>query len=90
MMKPVSPMGIHLKLNATQFKQLTQTQKHPLYHLYAHPKTTQKHESHNLHNNDYTIIIISDPDITPEECKKNSWTFTLPSPHHTAVPEKIT
>ena len=41
-------------------------------------------------NNDHTHIIISDLDITPEECKTKSNTFTLPSPHNTSVLEKTT
>ena len=44
-----------------------------------------------LHNNEHTNIIISDPDITPAQCKLKitSNTFTLPLFHTTSDPEKI-
>ena len=64
-------MGTHLKLHATQLKQLTQTKTHPLhdFNAYSHPPRNMK--STIFHNNDHTNIIILDPDITPEECKEN-------------------
>ena len=41
-----------------------------------------------FYNNEHINIIISKPDITPEECKKTSNIFTLPSPCNTSVLEK--
>ena len=40
-------MDIHLKLHATQLKQLTQTETHPLHDLNAYINLP-KYESHNL------------------------------------------
>ena len=39
---------LNFKLYATQLKQLSQTQTHPLRNLNAHFRSIQKHESHNL------------------------------------------
>ena len=41
-------------------------------------------------NEQNTPTLSSQLDIIPEKCKKNSNTFTLPSPHNTSVPEKTT
>ena len=43
-----------------------------------------------FHNNEHTNIIISKPDITPEDVEKTLNTFTLPSPHNNSVLEKTT
>ena len=71
----VLPMDTHLKLHATQCKQLTQTQTHPLHDLNAslNPPRNMKAMtiSKQFHNNEHTNIIISEPDITPEECREN-------------------
>ena len=40
-----------------------------LHHLTF--RSIQKHKSPTFHNNDHINIIISDPDITPDECKEN-------------------
>ena len=88
-MKTVSglPMGIHLKLHATTLKQPTQTQT-PLHNLNAHSDPPRNMKTTLFYSNEYTNIIISDPDITSEECKKISNTFTPTSHHYTSVPEK--
>ena len=63
----VLPMGTYLKLYAMQLEQLTQTETHPLLNLnaYSDPPTNMKAEI--FHKNNYTNIIISEPDIKPEE-----------------------
>ena len=71
--KPVSglSMGIHLKLPATQLKQLTRTQTQILLDLNAHSDSPRNMKSAIFHNNDHTNTIISDLDITPEEGREN-------------------
>ena len=45
----VLPMDTHLKLHASQLKQLTQTQTYPLHNLNAYLRiSVKKYESHNL------------------------------------------
>ena len=86
----VFPMATQLKLHATELKQLTQTQTHPLHDLNAYSDLSRNMKATIFHNNKHTNIIISDPNITPEECRENRNTLTLPSPHNTSVLEKTT
>ena len=60
-------MQTHLKLHATQLKQLTQT--HPLHDLNAHSDPPRNMKATIFHN-ERTSIIIFHPDITSEECKE--------------------
>ena len=64
-------MDIHLKLHATQLKQLSQTQTHSLHDLNAYLNPLRNMEAAIFHNNEHTNIIISKPDITPGNCRKN-------------------
>ena len=61
----------HLKLHATQLKQLTQTQTNPLHDLNAYLNPPRYIKATIFHNNKHTNIIILKPDITSEECKEN-------------------
>ena len=70
-MKPRSFLDIHLKLHATQQKQLTQTQTHSLHDLNAYLDPPRNIKATIVHNNKHTNIIISKPDITPEEYREN-------------------
>ena len=63
-------MDAHLKLDATQHKQLTQTQRYPLHDLNAYSDLPRNIKATIFINNEYTNIIISEPDITPEECRE--------------------
>ena len=63
-------MDTHLKLHATQLKQLTQTQTHPLHDLNASLNPPRNMKATIFQNNEHTNII-SEPDITPEECREN-------------------
>ena len=67
----VLPMDMHLKLHATQLKQLTQIQTYPLHDLNAYLNLPKNMKAIIFHNNEHTNIIISKPDITPEECREN-------------------
>ena len=64
-------MDIHLKLHATQFNQLTQTQTHPLHVLNTYSDSPRNMKASIFHSNEHTNIIISEPDVTPEECREN-------------------
>ena len=64
----VLPMDIHLKLHATQLKQPSQIQTHPLHDLNTYLNPSRNMEAAIFHNNEHTNIIISEPDITPEKC----------------------
>ena len=64
-------MDTHLKLHATQLKQLTQTQTHPLNDLNAYINPPRNMKATIFYNNEHTNIIISKPDITSEECREN-------------------
>ena len=66
----VLPMDTHLKLYATQLKQLTQTQTHPLDDLNAYSDPPRKMKATIIYNNECTNITISQPNITPEECRE--------------------
>ena len=66
------------------------TQTHPLHDLNAHSDPPRNMKATIFYKNKHTNFIISDPGITPEECKKTSNTFTLPSCHNTSVAKKIT
>ena len=63
-------MDTHLKLHATQLKQLTQTQTHPLHDLNAYLNSSRNMKAKIFHNIEHTNIIISKPDIIPEESEK--------------------
>ena len=63
-------MDIHLKLYATQLKQPSQTQTHPLHDLNAYLNPPRNMEAAIFHNNEHTKIIISEPDITPGKCRE--------------------
>ena len=63
-------MDTHLKLYPNQLKQLTKVQTHPLHDLNAYSDPPRNIKVTIFHNNEYTNIIISKPDITPEECKE--------------------
>ena len=67
----VLPMDIHLKLHATQLKQLTQTQTHLLYIVNAYLDLLRNMKTTIFHNNEHTNIIISKPGITHEKCTEN-------------------
>ena len=58
------------------------------FNVHLHPPRNMKVTI--LHNNEHTNIIISDPDITPEQYKLNitSNTFTLPLPDTTSISRK--
>ena len=45
--------------------------KHTLYMILMHIQIHRKNESHIFRNNEYTNIIISEPEMTHEECSKN-------------------
>ena len=64
-------MDTHLKLHATQLKQPTLTQTHPLYELNAYSDPPRNMKVTIFHNNEHTNIIISDPNITTEESREN-------------------
>ena len=64
-------MDTHLKLLATQLKQLTQTQKHSLRNLNAHSDPPRNMKAIIFYNNKRINIIISKLNITPEECREN-------------------
>ena len=64
----VLPMNTHLKLHATQLKQLSQTQTHSLHDLNAYINPPRNMKVTIFCNNERTNIIISKSDITTEEC----------------------
>ena len=64
-------MDTYLKLHATQLKQLTQTQTHPLHDLNAYFNLPRNMKAIIFHNNKHANIIISKQDITSEECREN-------------------
>ena len=66
----VLPMVTHLKLFATQPKQLTQTQTHFSHDLNAHSNSPGIVKLTIFHNNEHTNII-SNSDIIPDYCKEN-------------------
>ena len=65
----VFPMDTHFKLYATQFKPLTQTQTHSLLDFNAYSDPHRNIKATIFHDNEH-ISIISEPNITPEECKE--------------------
>ena len=70
-------------------EQLTQTETNPLHDLNAHFNPPRNMKVTILHSNERTNINISDPDVTPEDCKENLQnTATLPSLHNVSVLEK--
>ena len=64
-------MDTHFKLHATRLKQMTQTQTHPLHDFNAYINLPRNMKATIFHNNEHTNIIISKPEITPEECREN-------------------
>ena len=64
-------MDTHFKLHATQLKQLTQIQTHPLHDFNAYSDPPRNMKTTIFYNNEHTNIIISKLDITPEECREN-------------------
>ena len=87
----VLPMNTHLKLHATQLKQLNQIQTHPLHSdLNAYLNLPRNMKATIFHNNEHTNIIISKPDITPEKCRENLEHIYTIIIHNTSVLEKTT
>ena len=64
-------MDTHLKLYTTQVKQLTQTQTHPLHDLNAYINLPRNMKTTIFNNNELTNIIVTKPEITPEEFREN-------------------
>ena len=64
-------MNTHLKLHASQLKQLIQTRTHPLHDLNAYLNPPRNMKATIFHNNEHINIIISKPAITPEKCREN-------------------
>ena len=83
-------MDTHLKLYATQFKQLTQTQTHPLHNLNAYLNLSRNMKATIFHNNEHTNHHLKSRHNTWRNVEKTSNTFTLSSPHNTSVLEKTT
>ena len=79
----VLPTDTHLKLHATQLKQLTQTQTHSLHDLNAYPDPIRNIKATIFHNNEQTNIIISESDIPPEKCGENLLTHL--NYHHLTI-----
>ena len=69
--KVLLPIDIHLKLHATQLKQLTQTLTHPSHDLNAYLNLPRNMKATIFHKTEHTNIIISKPDITTDECREN-------------------
>ena len=88
----ILPMHTHLKLHATQLKQLTQTQTHPLHDLNAYSDLPRNMKTTIFHNNKHTNITISKLDITPKECRKNlkHIHITIISQHLVLEKKKVT
>ena len=63
-------MDTHLKLHATQLKQLIQTQTNCLHDFTAYSDPPRNMKAKIFHNNKHTNII-SNPNITIDECRKN-------------------
>ena len=80
-------MDTHLKLHATQLKQLTQTQTHPLHDLNAYLNPPKNIKATIFYNNEQTNIILKS-EKQLRNVEKTSNIFTLPSPHNTSVLEK--
>ena len=56
-------MDTHLKLHATQLKQLTQAKTHSLHELNANSDPPKHTKATKFHNNEHTNNIISKLDI---------------------------
>ena len=67
----VLPVDTHFKLHSTQLKQLIQTQIHPLHDHNAYSNPPRNMKATIFDSNEHANIIISKPDITPEECREN-------------------
>ena len=63
--------GHSSQLHATQLKQLTQKQKHPLHDFNTYSDPPRNIKITIFHNNEKINIVISEPNITIEECRKN-------------------
>ena len=72
-------------VNMPQLKQLTQIQTHPLHDLNAHSDPPTNTKATIFHNNDHINIIISEPNITPEECRKKPQAHL--QYHHLTIPQ---
>ena len=77
-------MDTHLKLHATQLKQMTQTQTHPLHDLNAYSDPPRNMKATIFYNNEHTNIIISKLNIKPEKCRKPQ---THSHYHHLTIPQ---
>ena len=64
-------MDTHLKIPTIQFKQLTQSQTHPLHDPNAHSDSSKNIKTTIFHNNEHINIIISKPNIATEKCREN-------------------
>ena len=64
-------MDTHCKCHATQLKQLTQIQTHPLHDLSTYSDSPRNIKTTIFHNNEHTNIVISDLNKTTEECGEN-------------------
>ena len=81
-------MGIHLKLHATQLKQLTRTQTYPLHPLNEDSNPSRNMKATTFHNNDYTNIIILESDVILEKYKENLKYIHTIITSNTSVPKK--
>ena len=64
-------MNTHLKLHATQLKQLIQTQTHPLHGLNVYSDPPRNIKATIFHNNEHINMIVSESDITSGKCREN-------------------
>ena len=71
-------MDTHLKLHATQLKQLTQTQTHPLHDLNAYLNPPRNMKATVFHNNEHTNITSQ----YLSSIKNNIVTYTTPYDIH--------
>ena len=78
MTKPVSVQWawIHLKLDFTQLKQLTQHKHTVCMTLNAHKNLPRNIKTKFLHKNYHSIAILLDPDVPDEECRNHKHTHT--------------
>ena len=73
-------MDTHLKLHATQLKQLTQTQTHPLHDLNAYLNPPRNMKATVFHNNEHTNITSQ----YLSSIKNNIVTYTTPYDIHSS------
>ena len=87
----VLPIDTCLKLPATQLKQLTQTQAHPLNDLNAYLNPPCNIKATIFHNNEHTNIIISDLKIPPGKCRENlKHIYTTITSQYLSLNNKVT